>query len=455
MNDYLRQLVNDSHNFRFLAETNDSLARSAAAAEELAGKVPFIALALTRVFAERLTKELLRRSGRRDQHIELKSGINQLAAAHIIPRQITSGLHDLRTKGNAALHDMAGDSETARSAVERCFDIGVWWHQFNTGERVTHAFTPRAERETAVNALLESIQAEFAGLRSLIENSSRAGIRISPAGPREWAGGSHVSCAGVTYLVHDHGTRITGTDHAWTLTRADAHSLDRRELPVRLVGLTGSKPASIADGLRAQADVLAAGGRGDRLPKLAGRQRFVLATERLRGPTWTQMFGPGPLPLDPFVVPRALGALAEVAGALTDLHRAGTAHRLLGGDEIVLPERGRGARARDLGLAWLPRLPGEAGAYAAPEQRQLARGSLGPPADVFQLAALLLHTCTGVAPVAGRAFPLRTYHPALPAELDEILARALDPDPARRPSVDAFAAVLRSSREAMLRGATA
>jgi serine/threonine protein kinase len=167
------------------------------------------------------------------------------------------------------------------------------------------------------------------------------------------------------------------------------------------------------------------------------------------------MFGDGRQPLDALVVPIALDAIAALADTLTALHRGGQAHRGLSGDSVLVTTKGRRGALRDLGSAWWPRRPGEGGRYRAPEQQAIAAGRPGPHTDLFQLSALLQHTCTGFQPAAGRPIPLRTFVPAVPDELDTLLAAALDPDPARRPNAGAFAAGLRQARQHLLSRGTA
>ena len=49
---------------------------------------------------------------------------------------------------------------------------------------------------------------------------------------------------------------------------------------------------------------------------------------------------------------------------------------------------------------------------------------------------------------------LATLLPGFPAQLDSLLAEALDPDPARRPDAGAFAAGLRQGRRLLAAEAT-
>jgi serine/threonine protein kinase len=77
-------------------------------------------------------------------------------------------------------------------------------------------------------------------------------------------------------------------------------------------------------------------------------------------------------------------------------------------------------------------------AYMAPEQRD-PDGRLGPPADVFGLAATLHTALTGKRRLAGAlpVLPRRT-----PRALADALHAGLDPDPASRPTAAELAARL-------------
>ena len=86
----------------------------------------------------------------------------------------------------------------------------------------------------------------------------------------------------------------------------------------------------------------------------------------------------------------------------------------------------------------------------APEQCDPARGPVGPPADVFGLAATLYHAVSGLRPFARdgeQRFPQLERDPAplprrVPAPLAELLSAALARDPAVRPTAAELAAGL-------------
>ena len=95
--------------------------------------------------------------------------------------------------------------------------------------------------------------------------------------------------------------------------------------------------------------------------------------------------------------------------------------------------------------------------YMSPEQ---ARGDhLGPPADVLGIGAVLFEAATGKIPFGDstggrtegkryeqlerRAEPVRA-HRRVAREFAEAMDGCLEPDPARRPTVDALAKRLRN-----------
>jgi serine/threonine protein kinase len=104
--------------------------------------------------------------------------------------------------------------------------------------------------------------------------------------------------------------------------------------------------------------------------------------------------------------------------------------------------------ARTLAEAARVRSPLGTDGYMAPEQC-LPDGRIGPPADVFGLAATLHHAISGAHPFApdGERFPqLRGAPGALPRRTEpalvSLLRAGLDPDPAGRPAAAELASGL-------------
>jgi serine/threonine protein kinase len=149
--------------------------------------------------------------------------------------------------------------------------------------------------------------------------------------------------------------------------------------------------------------------------------------------------------LDP---PRAVGIVAQVAGALDEAHAHGLVHRDVKPANILLAERAGGERAylTDFGISKHrsttdTALTGTGMAlgsvdYMAPEQAQ-AR-DLDARTDVYGLGCVLFHALTGSAPfIRGNDLERMWAHahepapapssiePRLPTGLDAVIGRAL------------------------------
>ena len=147
---------------------------------------------------------------------------------------------------------------------------------------------------------------------------------------------------------------------------------------------------------------------------------------------------------------RARDLFRGVASALDYAHGRGVIHRDLKPANVMVDEEGR-VRVMDFGIARLvddavTRRSGRGAAvgtprYMAPEQEQ---GVSRRESDVFSMAACLYEVLTGRPPFGGsgagllmnkvkKAFdPASRLAPALPAGIDGLFAKALDPDPERR-----------------------
>jgi eukaryotic-like serine/threonine-protein kinase len=156
----------------------------------------------------------------------------------------------------------------------------------------------------------------------------------------------------------------------------------------------------------------------------------------------------GPLP-----VAEAIRLVREVAGALDYAHQQGILHRDLKPENILL-SRGHALLA-DFGIARAAGTPAQdrltqtgtsigTPAYMSPEQA-IGDRELGPPSDVYGLAAILYELLTGEPPFTGATYEailvkrlttvplrLRTRRSETPPTCDAAVARALASDPADR-----------------------
>jgi hypothetical protein len=136
-------------------------------------------------------------------------------------------------------------------------------------------------------------------------------------------------------------------------------------------------------------------------------------------------------------------------GALAEAHDRGVLHLALDLDDVIVCDERVCLIDFGIGAAVASSRPGEATTllgedHLAPEQA--AGAEPDARTDVYAVASVLFELLTGEPP-QGRTSP-RTVRSYLPRTLDRVLARALDPDPARRfPDARAFADALARSVE--------
>ncbi|MBI3182284.1 MAG: protein kinase [Myxococcales bacterium] len=183
---------------------------------------------------------------------------------------------------------------------------------------------------------------------------------------------------------------------------------------------------------------------------VAAGQGFV-ATEFPHGKLLSELS----CPLEPAAV-AAVGA--ELAGALSALHREGVVHGALSADSVLLAESGS-AWLWDVPVVLANRLAdrrklppqlAEIAHFLAPE---VARGEDPTPrSDVYALAALLCAAAGAEPPRARSALELLYWvaggawrpavPPSFPPPLRDLMERVLSPDPERRPSAGEAALLL-------------
>ena len=190
--------------------------------------------------------------------------------------------------------------------------------------------------------------------------------------------------------------------------------------------------------------------------------RPFMVMELMKGQTLKERIAAGAMPLD-----RVLTLGGQIADALDAAHRQGIVHRDIKPANIFVTEHGE-AKLLDFGLAKLAAGAAGAGAgagddrtvsrvedvtspgttlgtvaYMSPEQ---ARGeAVGAPSDLFSLGVVLYEMATGVLPFRGRSatetvdailnrepVPPVRLNADVPEDLERVIAKALEKDPALR-----------------------
>jgi serine/threonine protein kinase len=191
-----------------------------------------------------------------------------------------------------------------------------------------------------------------------------------------------------------------------------------------------------------------------------------LVMEYLEGESLAAVLGrTGPLPLS-----RVVDIVDQLSAALTAAHLEGVVHRDMHPQNVfVVPGAGGQSdriKVLDFGISKIAsisqRITGLAAVmgtpqYMSPEQAEGKTDELDAASDQFSLAAIVYEMLTGRKAFAGetlasvayqivhaRPLPIQTYRPELPAEIENVVTRALAKDKKDRfPSVSEFAVHLR------------
>src|SRR5512138_2123927 len=169
--------------------------------------------------------------------------------------------------------------------------------------------------------------------------------------------------------------------------------------------------------------------------------RVFIVFEYLKGQSLRSEMGGRPMN-----VRRALELGIQMADAIANAHACGYAHCGLSPDSVVITAKGH-AKIPALALAsrdgFAAPDTGQLHDYDAPEE---ARGL--PPderSDIYSVGAVMYETLSGRRPMHRGAAAPSASNPHVPPELDDVLLKAVAPNPDNRyQSAAAFAAQLRS-----------
>lgn len=223
-----------------------------------------------------------------------------------------------------------------------------------------------------------------------------------------------------------------------------------RTVAVKTVDLSGSTDPTLGERLQREAVATATLAHPDIVTVhdagVEGETAFFVM-ELLGGRDLATTMHDGPLPL------REVARIgARVAGALAAAHRAGIVHRdvkpgnvLVHGDQVTVVDFGIATVTRAAQAMTAPGTVLGTPQYISPEQVQGRPAT--PASDMYSTGCLLMALATGSGPFSGDD-PLAVLHqhvaeapprlvdrrPEAPAELDHLVARLLDKDPAARPT---------------------
>jgi len=176
--------------------------------------------------------------------------------------------------------------------------------------------------------------------------------------------------------------------------------------------------------------------------------RHFFSMDYVPGRTLGQVLKDGPL-----ASRQAAALMVKIASAIGHAHAAGVLHRDLKPSNIILDDAGEPMvtdfglakhDAADLGLTLSGQVLGTP-AYMAPEQAEGHAKNAGPHTDVYGLGALFYHLLAGRAPFTADSHvavlaqvthddpvSVRLLNPSIPRDLENVCAKAMAKEPARR-----------------------
>jgi WD40 repeat protein len=176
--------------------------------------------------------------------------------------------------------------------------------------------------------------------------------------------------------------------------------------------------------------------------------RHFFSMDYVPGQTLGQLLKEGPLPSK-----KAAVLMVKIASAIHHAHAAGVLHRDLKPSNIIMDAAGEPMvtdfglakhDAADMGLTLSGQVLGTP-AYMPPEQAEGQAKNAGPHTDVYGLGALFYHLLAGRAPFTADSHvavlaqvthddpvSVRLLNPSIPRDLENVCAKAMAKEPARR-----------------------
>ncbi|WP_330233118.1 DEAD/DEAH box helicase family protein [Nocardia sp. NBC_00508] len=131
-----------SPNFGFLLPFEPLLVAYGTGAEASVYTDPNATLVKCRQFIEVLVAELVRRAGTKVASDALEVRIRALSDAGVITGAMATALHEVRRRGNNAVHGHLDDRRQALDSVNKCFQLGLVLYRAISNDRKPMAFVP-------------------------------------------------------------------------------------------------------------------------------------------------------------------------------------------------------------------------------------------------------------------------------------------------------------------------
>ena len=162
----IESLAEASQNFGFLLPYEPLLVFYGAGAEAHVYADPNASLVKSRQFGEVLATRMVAEAGLRVRSRHQADRIRALADAGLLDPRIRKAFERIRRTGNDAVHSHYAEVRAALTLVRHCFELGVWFYRFMTGDRAVLVFVPPPEPDPAARpALSERDAAELEALR--------------------------------------------------------------------------------------------------------------------------------------------------------------------------------------------------------------------------------------------------------------------------------------------------